>query len=144
MLVALMPLEAFTNRARAGPGIQAMKFIKGRMKLMNRTTFVQIFASVVAGCSVLAACSSGPSEGEYVKACLASSSPQMGVNEKMCSCMAHESRANLPATYYRAMVLNMQGKKQESEAILGDLPFDKRADFGMKQFEILGKCMHGQ
>ena len=107
---------------------------------MKQKIIARSLATIVVACGVLAACGSGPSEAEFVQACVASSSPQMGVDEKMCSCAAHEAKSNLPAVSYRAMVLTMQGKKQEAEALLGDMPFEKRAEFGMKQFEILGKC----
>ncbi len=89
---------------------------------------------------LLAGCAGGPSEGEFVQACMATSHPQL-VTEAMCQCGAREAKSSLPPELYRAMVLDMQGKKQEEEASLGDLSFEKRADFAMKQFAILGKCL---
>jgi len=108
---------------------------------MSKTTVARALASVLAASSMLAACSGGPSESEFVKACLASSQAQ-AVDAKMCSCMAHEAKSTLSPKFYQAMVLDMQGKKQEEEALLGDMPFDQRAAFGMKQIEVLGKCLH--
>jgi len=107
---------------------------------MSKTTIARALASVLAAGGMLVACSEGPSEGEFVKACLASSQPQ-AVDAKMCSCMAHEAKSTLSAKFYQAMILDMQGKKQEEEALLGDMPFDQRAAFGMKQFQVLGKCL---
>lgn len=103
---------------------------------MYRSTFGISIAAAAAGL-LLSACGSGPSEAEYVQACV--KSPL--ATEKSCQCAARESRSSLPAHVYTAIVLDMQGKKQESEAILGKLNFDERAEFGMKQFEIVGKCL---
>jgi hypothetical protein len=88
----------------------------------------------------LCGCAQGPNEAEFVQACMASSQPQI-VTEAMCQCGAREARGSLPPELYRAMVLDMQGRKQEAEASVGDLSFEKRADFAMKQFAILGKCL---
>ena len=39
------------------------------------------------------------------------------------------------------MVLNMQGKKQESEALVEGMSFDERAKFAKQQFEVVGACV---
>jgi hypothetical protein len=93
---------------------------------------------------LLGGCAQGPSEAEFVQACLSSSSPQMGVTQAICQCGAREARSKLPADHYRAMVLTMQGKKQEAESLLGDMSFEKRAEFAMEQFQVLGQCLEGK
>lgn len=107
---------------------------------MRKSTIVRTVASIFALSGVLAACSGGPDEGEFVKACLASTQ-QQSADAKACGCMAHEAKSKLSAKYYHAMVLDMQGKKQEEEALLGEMSFEQRAAFGMQQFELLGKCL---
>ena len=69
-----------------------------------------------------------------------SSSPQ-GATQAMCQCGAHEARAALDPKLFDAMVLDMQGKKQEAEALVSDMPLDQRGEFAMQQFSILGKCL---
>src|SRR4051812_43456864 len=88
----------------------------------------------------LAGCGNGPSEAEFVQACLRSSQPAQ-VNQAICECGAREAHSKLEPATYRAMVLDMQGKPQEAEAAVSHLPFEKRAEFAMQQFEILGKCI---
>jgi len=66
---------------------------------------------------------------------------EMGT-EALCRCGAHEARQRLPPQHFHAMVLHMQGKKQEAEQVLGDLSFEDRAKFAMEQFEILGACLN--
>ena len=101
---------------------------------------VNVFLALVS-VWVLSACAPGPSEAAFVQACMAQRSPGIGVTEEMCQCGAREAKDTLPPKLVQAMILHMEGKKQESEALLGDMSFDDRAEFGMKQFAILGKCL---
>jgi hypothetical protein len=39
------------------------------------------------------------------------------------------------------MVLNMQSKKQQSEALVEGMSFDECAKFAMQQFEVIGACV---
>jgi hypothetical protein len=86
-------------------------------------------AVMVAGC-LLTACggtgSGGPSEGEFVEACLKegqSTASQMldkelGVTrEAFCECGEPIARSSLSTDGYRAMVLEMQGRGEEARAI---------------------------
>ena len=61
--------------------------------------------------------------------------------ESASRCAARYSRENLDPKLQKAMVLNMQGKKQESEALVADMSFDDRAKFAMQQFEVIGACV---
>lgn len=102
---------------------------------MNRPTVIKLLTLTVAVSGVLTACNRGPSEAEFVQACL-----KTQATEPMCECAAREARSNLSPDLYTAMVLDMEGKKQEAAALVEDMTFDERAAFAMQQFEILGKC----
>ena len=59
----------------------------------------------------------------------------------MCQCAAKYARENFDPKLQRVMVLNMQGKKQESEALIDGMSFDDRAKFAAQQFEVIGQCV---
>ena len=106
---------------------------------MNRTRIV--YALVAAG-AVLGGCGGGINEGEFVQACMNQKGVQMvKVTEAMCQCAARYTRENFEPKLQRAMVLNMQGKKQESEALVEGMSFDERAQFAVQQFEVIGACV---
>jgi hypothetical protein len=106
---------------------------------MNRTRFVY---ALVAASAVLGGCGGGVNEGEFVQACMNQKGVQMvKVTEEMCRCAARHSRESLAPKLQQAMVLDMQGRKQESEALVADLSFDERAQFAMQQFEMIGACV---
>jgi hypothetical protein len=106
---------------------------------MNRTRIV--YALVAAG-AVLGGCGGGINEGEFVQACMNQRGVQMvKVTEEMCQCAARYTREKFDPKLQRAMVLNMQGKKQESEALVEGMSFDERAQFAMQQFEVIGACV---
>ena len=109
---------------------------------MKKITWVQIVAAgtIFVG-GALTGCGQSGNEGEFVQACM--TGPGQHNTEALCKCAAHEANSSLPAPQFQAMVLVMQGKTGEAERMLGDMNFDQRAAFGMKQFEILGKCMGG-
>jgi hypothetical protein len=109
----------------------------GRIDMKNIQRFPGILWLAVAA---LTACGGGLGDAEFVEACLRSSSPQ-GATEAMCQCGAREARAALEPKLFDAMVLDMQGKTQEAEALVSDLPLDQRGEFAMQQFAILGKCL---
>jgi hypothetical protein len=105
---------------------------------MNRTRIV--YALVAAG--ALGGCGGGINEGEFVQACMNQKGVQMvKVTEEMCQCAARFTRENFEPKLQKAMVLNMQGKKQESEALVEGLSFEERAQFAMQQFEVIGACV---
>ena len=112
---------------------------------MNRTRIACALVAAGAAVVALGGCAGGgPGEGEFVQACMNQSqnSIQMvKVTEEMCRCAAKYSRENFDARLQRVMVLNMQGRNQEAEALIGDMSFDDRARFAEQQFEVIGQCV---
>jgi hypothetical protein len=112
---------------------------------MNRTRIACALVAAGAAVVALGGCAGGgPGEGEFVQACMNQSqnSIQMvKVTEEMCRCAAKYSRENFDPKLQRAMVLNMQGRKQESEALVEGMSFEERARFAMQQFEVIGSCV---
>lgn len=81
---------------------------------------------VLAAAALFIGCGGGPSETEFVEACVKegqSSASQLldqelGVTrEAFCKCGANVAKSGLSADGYRAMVLDMQGKGEEAAAI---------------------------
>jgi len=106
---------------------------------VKRTSIV--CALVTAG-AALGGCGGGINEGEFVQACMNQNGVQMvKVTKAMCQCAAKYSREHLDPKLQKAMVLDMQGRKQEAEALVADLSFDERAKFAMQQFEVIGACV---
>lgn len=106
---------------------------------MNRTRIV--YALVAAG-AALGGCGGGINEGEFVQACMNQKGVQMvEVTEEMCQCAAKFTRENFEPKLQQVMVLNMQGRKQESEALVEGMSFEERAQFAMQQFEVIGACV---
>lgn len=103
---------------------------------MIHSTKVRGLALAIGLGVAISACDKGPSEDEFVQACA-----KTQATPTMCKCAAKEAKAQLSTKLYTLMVLDMQGKKQEVEAMAADMSFDERAAFAQKQFEILGKCM---
>lgn len=106
---------------------------------MNRTSWVWVLVAVCVGVAALHGCAKGGNEGQFVQACM--TGPGQHNTEALCKCAAHQANTTLSGPQFQAMVLDMQGKAPEAERLLGDMNFDQRAAFGMKQFEILGKCV---
>lgn len=113
-------------------------------RLMNRSLVTFQSASLLVAAILLAGCSGGPSKGEFVKACLNQKGPQIvRLTEEMCDCAADYASENFEPRLQRVLVLNMEGKKQEAEALVEDMSFEDRAEFAVKQFEVVGKCVGG-
>jgi hypothetical protein len=101
---------------------------------MNRIT-LSCAIVLLAGCA-------GPSDGEFVQACLNQNGLQMvKMTESMCQCAAKYARENFDPKLHRVMVLSMQGKKQEAEGLIDGMSFDDRARFAEQQFEVIGQCV---
>jgi len=80
---------------------------------------------VVAG-ALFMACGGGASDTEFVEACLKEGQSaasqaldkELGVTrEAFCKCGAGVAKSSLSAEGYRAMVLEMQGKREEAASI---------------------------
>lgn len=105
--------------------------------------------AVVIVIALGAGCDSGPSDSEFVNACLAEGERgankmmrrEMGVKgDDFCKCGAREARTALSPVARQAMVLGMQGKKAEAHAI-GEKMSETDKDAYMKgAMEIFGKC----
>jgi hypothetical protein len=79
---------------------------------MNRTRIACALVAAGAAVVALGGCAGGgPGEGEFVQACM---------NQSQNS---------------------MQGRKQESEALVEGMSFEERAQFAMQQFEVIGSCV---
>jgi hypothetical protein len=81
--------------------------------------------AVVVG-ALLTACGGGPSDSEFVAACMKegeSGASQMldkelGVTrDTFCQCGATFARSSLSANGYRAMILEMQGSREEARSL---------------------------
>jgi hypothetical protein len=109
-------------------------------------------AMAVLAATLLAACDSGPSESEFVAACLhegrqganKAMSNAMGIDrDKFCKCGASQAKANLSADGYRLMVFEMQGKRQEVAALQSKMNDAEKMNVMKAGFEVLGKCVAG-
>jgi hypothetical protein len=87
-------------------------------------------AALIALTALLAACSRGPSEAEFVAACIMEGEigankmlrREMGFNnETGCQRAARDAAASLSADARQSMILNMQGRKQESQPIIAKM-----------------------
>ena len=100
--------------------------------------------------ALLAACDSGPSEAEFLAACLKEGErsvankglrKEMGVKgDTFCKCAAKEARTTLSADAQRAMILDMQGKKHEASAISSKMSDADQMAFMKGATTIFGKC----
>jgi hypothetical protein len=105
--------------------------------------------AVIALVALLAACDRGPSEAEFVAACLKEGERgankmlrrEMGFNnEAGCQCAAKQAASSLSADARRSMILNMHGKVQESKAMLAKMSeADQMAAMGAA-LDLFGKC----
>ena len=103
---------------------------------------------VVAG-ALFIACGGGASETEFVEACLkegqsASSQlldKELGVTrEGFCKCGATVAKSSLSSEGYRAMVLEMQGKREEATAITSKMSEADQEAAVKVAGEMLEKC----
>ena len=114
---------------------------KGKRMLCRMTVAIMV--------TLLAACDGGPSESEFVAACIKEGETgankmlrrEMGFkSETGCQCMAKEAASSLSADARQSMILNMQGKMQESKAIMAKMSeADKMAAMNAA-LELLKKC----
>ena len=108
--------------------------------------------TVGIGACMLLACSSGPSESEFVAACMQEGergankalSREMGIKrDAFCQCTAREAKAVVSADGYRWMMLDMQGKNQEAAALQAKMTESDRMDLAKAAMTVLGKCIAG-
>lgn len=114
--------------------------------------FVRGFGiAILAG--LFAACDSGPSESEFVAACL--NEGRAGANkaigdalgidrEKFCRCGAKAARAGMSDQGMQLMLWEMQGgKRQEIAALQAKLSDDEKMAVVKAGVEVFGKCAGG-
>ena len=99
--------------------------------------------------ALFAACSGGPSDSEFVAACqnegqgLASQmlDRESGVTrDAFCECGAGVARSSLSSDGYRAMILDMQGKKQEAQDITSKMSDSEQEAAMMVVGKMLEQC----
>ena len=98
--------------------------------------------------TLLAACDGGPSEAEYVTACLKEGEmgankalrKEVGNSEALCKCAAAEVSSSLSADARRSMILNMQGKRQELKAIISKMNEAEKMASMNAGLSMLKKC----
>ena len=106
--------------------------------------------AIVILATLIAACDSGPSDADFVAACLVEGERgankamrrEMGVKsgEEFCKCGAAAARTSLSSDLRRAMILNMQGKKQEASAITAKMSDADKMAAMESTMSIFGKC----
>ena len=106
-----------------------------------------LMAVVVAG--AISACGGGPSDTEFVEACLKEGQggasqlldKELGVTrEAFCKCGATVARSALSADGYPAMVLEMQGKGDEARSITSKMSDSEQLASVTAAGQMLEKC----
>jgi len=111
-------------------------------------------AAVILMAALLAACEGGASDQEFVTACLQEGQrggatnqmldKELGVTrETSCKCAAKEARATLSKDAYRAMVLEMAGKRDEARAISSKMSDSEQMSFITGVGSVFEKCLGG-
>jgi hypothetical protein len=110
---------------------------------MKRTLIVIVGA-------LIAACDGGPSDSEFETACLKEGERgankamrmEMGVkSEAFCKCLTKESRSQLSADGRRAVMLDMQGRKQDASAISAKMSEPEQMAFMKGGMAVVEKCI---
>jgi hypothetical protein len=114
--------------------------------VIRQPTHMSCLGAVMVAGALLMACSGAPSGAEFVEACLQegqSGASQMldkelGVTRKtFCECGEPIARSSLSTDGYRAMVLDMQGKREEARAITSKMNEAEQT----AAVEVLGQMM---
>lgn len=99
--------------------------------------------------ALAAACDAGPSEADFMTACLTEG--EKGVNKALrremgvksnafCKCAATEARNALSTDARRAMILDMQGKKSQASAISSKMSDAEQLAFLKGGMAVFAKC----
>ncbi len=106
-------------------------------------------AAIVILVALAAGCDSGPSDSEFITACIAEGERgankmmrrEMGVKgEDFCECGAKEARSAFSPQARQAMVLGMQGKKAEAHAIGEKMSAQEQDAFMKGTMTIFNAC----
>jgi hypothetical protein len=96
--------------------------------------------------ALFTACSGGPSESEFVAACMIEGQglasqmldKELGVTrDDFCKCGAGVAKSSLSSDGYRAMILDMQGKREEARNITSNMSESEQ----QAAVEALGKML---
>ena len=99
--------------------------------------------------ALFTACSGGPSDTEFVEACLKEGQSaasqlldkELGVTrDEFCRCGAEFAQSSLSADGYRAMVLEMQGKGEEARSITSKMSEPEQIAAVQVAAEMVEKC----
>ena len=100
-----------------------------------------LVAALLAGC--------GGGTGEFVEACMKESGGmggemferEMGVKkEEFCKCGAKSAKSSLSGKAFHAMVLDMQGKRQEAAEITSKMDTEEQQKLMMGMATVFEKC----
>ena len=104
--------------------------------------------AVVVG-ALFTACSGGPSDSEFVAACMGEGQglasqmldEELGITrEEFCKCGAGVAKSSLSSDGYRAMILDMQGKSEEARSITSKMSESEQQAVLMVLGEMMEKC----
>ena len=102
--------------------------------------------------TLLSSCSSGPSESEFVAACTKEGQGaasqlldnELGVTrDTFCKCGASVAKSSLSSNGYRAMILDMQGKREEAASITSKMRASEQEASVKVLGDMVDKCGRG-
>ena len=108
----------------------------------------RLVMAVLVG-ALFTACNEGPSDAEFVAACLNEGQglasqmldKELGVTrDAFCTCGASVARSSLSSDGYRAMILDMQGKREEATNITSKMSESEQEAALNVLGEMLEKC----
>ena len=117
----------------------------------TRGTISGLAMTAVVG-AMLTACSGGANESEFVAACLTEGQSaaskgldkELGVaREAFCKCGATVAKSSLSTDGYRAMVLEMQGKREEASSITSKMNESEQLAAVKVAADMVAKCAPG-
>jgi hypothetical protein len=85
------------------------------------------------GLLVLAACS-GPNKA-LVDSCIAD-----GMDKSTCECLATEAEKQMDEDVFGAVVLMAEGKEEEANAMMEQMPIEKRFSVATGMISVMGAC----
>ena len=106
-------------------------------------------AMAAVAVALFMACNSGPSESEFVAACVKEGQSaasqlldkELGVTrDAFCKCGASVAKSSLSSDGYRAMILDMEGKREEASSITSKMS-ESEQEASLKVLgEMVDKC----
>ncbi len=91
---------------------------------------------LAASAVLLAACgAAGGGASAMIKKCV-----DDGEDRKTCTCMVTEMEKTLDKEVFGAMVLQAEGKEDEAQKIMSNLPLNKQLGAATGMMGVMGKC----